>query len=95
LNFHDSIRVLNEEEEGAVEEGAEPYSHYYKRNLYADIMPDLAGISNINTGICKNGWRNQDCGTFIRDAGISWTRIASSSTGGVGMMIILLFLVLI
>jgi hypothetical protein len=98
LNFHNNIRVLKVEtvEEGDISHD-DLYSHYYSnRNLYADIMPNLAGIPNINKGICRNGWRNRDCGTFVHDAGVSWTQIPFSFTqSNIIGIIISLFLFLI
>lgn len=49
----------------------DPFSHYYQRKLYADIMPDISGLSNTKDGVCRNGWRNSDCNTFHYDSGFS------------------------
>lgn len=74
LDFEDDIRVLSEDVDPEIE--SYPYSQYYQRQLYADIMPDIAGISNTKAkGICRTGWRNKDCPTFLHDAGSSYSRI--------------------
>ncbi len=73
MNFKKEIRVLRvEDSEVSSPNDHDPYSYYYERNLYADIMPDISGIVNPKTkGICHVGWRNQDCPTFTYDAGSS------------------------
>lgn len=99
LDFKESIRVLHEdEEENFVSSDLEtdPYSHYYRRQLYANILPDLAGISNTKAkGVCHSGWRNKDCPTFVYDAGISYSRICSYDRYIVFSLIVLCFLIFI
>jgi hypothetical protein len=89
IDFSDGIRVLRNKEEQeetdislSSDQLEELTSFYYGRNrdmdgrhLYADIMPNLAGISNPNKGVCRNGWRNQDCTTFVYDASSSFSRM--------------------
>jgi hypothetical protein len=83
LHFSDAIRVLRgqQEEDFSSSSSSSPWtsdqlediaSFYDHRDLYADIMPDIEGISNTKAkGICRNGWRNKDCTTFVYDASSS------------------------
>ena len=74
LDFTDNIRVLSEEEDlfSSVDELEDDTPFDYHRNLYADIMPNIVEIKNTKAkGLCRSGWRNKDCTTFVYDASSS------------------------
>jgi len=68
LNFKQDMRVLR------LEDGSDNdiYANQIgleKRQLYANILPELAGIfDDESTGVCEDGWRNSDCSTFPSDS---------------------------